>query len=212
MQRLRFVTSFPRDFTPRMVERFRLHSNLCNYLHLPVQSGSDAVLRRMGRGYEVALYRDLVAQLRAARPDLALSTDLIVGFPGESEADFEATLRLVEETRFSQVYAFKYSPRPFTAAPRLDGRVDDAVASRRLQELFEVQRGIQRDLNEELVGTTSEVLVTGWGKEPGTQTGRTSCHRVVNFTSDGPGAALGSLTAVEITRAFPHSLAGRLAA
>ena len=138
----------------------------------------------MGRGYEMALYRELVGRLREARPDLALSTDLIVGFPGETEEDFQETLRLVEETRFSQVYAFKYSPRPFTAAPRLDGRVDDEVASRRLQELFEVQREIQHALNEEMVGTTSQVLVTGWGKEAGSQTGRTTCHRVVNFTSD----------------------------
>lgn len=212
LARLRFVTSFPRDFSPRMVERFRLHPNLCNYLHLPVQSGSDRVLRRMGRGYEVALYRDLVAQLRDARADLALSTDLIVGFPGESEDDFRETLRLVEETRFSQVYAFKYSPRPFTAAPRLDGHVDDETASRRLQELFELQRGIQRELNEELVGRTEEVLVTGWGKAPATQTGRTTCHRVVNFTTEGPVPTLGTLAPVQIQKAHPHSLSGCVAA
>jgi tRNA-2-methylthio-N6-dimethylallyladenosine synthase len=209
LRRLRFVTSYPRDFTPRMVEQIGRHDNICNYLHLPVQSGSDGVLRRMGRGYEVDSYRRLVADLRAARPDLALSTDLIVGFPGESEADFQATLRLVEETGFSQVYAFKYSPRPFTAAPRLDGHVDDAVASRRLQELFELQNGIQRGLNETLVGREMEVLVTGWGKEPGTQTGRTSCHRVVNFATAGDAVSLGEMTQVTVEKAFPHSLVGR---
>jgi len=210
LERLRFVTSYPRDFTPRMVDRFRRHENLCNYLHLPVQSGSDRVLKRMGRGYEVALYRDLVAQLREARPDLALSTDLIVGFPGETEEDFQQTLALVEETGFSQVYAFKYSPRPFTAAPRLDNHVPDDVASRRLQELFAVQEGIQRSLNEEMVGRTEKVLVTGWGKKPGTQSGRTTCHRVVNFATDGDNAALGSLVTVEIEKGLSHSLVGKL--
>ncbi len=156
LRRLRFVTSFPRDFTPRMVEQFARHPNLCNSLHLPVQSGSDRVLKRMGRGYGVALYRELVADLRRARPDLALSTDLIVGFPGEREEDFRATLRLVEEVRFSQVFAFKYSPRPFTAAPRLGGPVDPEIASRRLQELFDLQHGIQHELNRALVGESPD--------------------------------------------------------
>jgi tRNA-2-methylthio-N6-dimethylallyladenosine synthase len=212
LARLRFVTSYPRDFTPRMVDQFRRHPNLCNSLHLPVQSGSDRVLKRMGRGYAVGLYRDLVAQLREARPDLALSTDLIVGFPGETEEDFHETLALVEEVGFSQVYAFKYSPRPFTAAPRLDGRVADEVASRRLQELFAVQGGIQHRLNRALVGATPEVLVTGWGRQPNTRTGRTTCHRVVNFRVDDDTAApLGRLAPVQIEEALPHSLLGRLA-
>src|SRR6185436_15959650 len=109
--RLRFVTSYPRDFTPRMVEQVGRHANICPYLHLPVQSGSDRVLRRMGRAYTRAQYLDLVGQLRAARQDLALSTDLIVGFPGESEEDFLETLSLVEEVRFASVFAFQYSPR-----------------------------------------------------------------------------------------------------
>jgi tRNA-2-methylthio-N6-dimethylallyladenosine synthase len=212
LARLRFVTSYPRDFTPRMVDRFRIHRNLCNSLHLPVQSGSDRVLRRMGRGYEVALYRELVTRLRQARPDLALSTDLIVGFPGESDEDFRQTLDLVEEVGFTQVYAFKYSPRPFTAAPRLDGRVDDEIASRRLQELFALQGEIQLRLNQQLVGRTSEVLVTGWGRQPNTQTGRTTCHRVVNFrVGTGRPVALGGLAPVTIEKALPHSLLGRLA-
>jgi tRNA-2-methylthio-N6-dimethylallyladenosine synthase len=208
LERLRFITSYPRDFTPRMVERFARLPNLCNYLHLPVQSGSDRVLKRMGRGYQVAQYHELVGLLREARPDLALSTDLIVGFPGETEADFEATLGLVEQVRFASIYAFKYSPRPFTAAPRLDGPVPDAVASRRLQELFELQNGIQRQINETLVGETLEVLVTGWGRDPGTQTGRTTCHRVVNFASAGDPAPLGGLVDVRVDSAYPHSLVG----
>ncbi len=206
LARLRFVTSYPRDFTPRMVDRLARHPNICNYLHLPVQSGSDRVLRRMGRGYTAGAYRDLVDRLRAARPDLALSTDLIVGFPGETEDDHDASLDLVRDIRFASIYAFKYSPRPHTAAPRLDGRVAPAVADRRLAELFALQSTIQRDLNQALVGRTLDVLVTGWGREPGLQTGRTTCHRVVNFPAPDPPPPLGTLTPVTITSAHHHSL------
>jgi len=209
VQRLRFVTSYPRDFTPRMVEQIGRHANICPYLHLPVQSGSDRVLRRMGRGYTRGEYLDLVAQLRRARPDLALSTDLIVGFPGETEEDFESTLELVREVRFAAMYAFKYSPRPGTAAPRLSDPVDQEVASERLQRLFQLQNGIQEEINRELVGEELEVIVTGWGKQPGTQTGRTPCHRVVHFATGPEPALLGSVTRVQVETALPHSLLGR---
>ncbi|MEA2599568.1 MAG: tRNA-2-methylthio-N6-dimethylallyladenosine synthase [Acidobacteriota bacterium] len=209
LDRLRFVTSYPRDFTPRMVEQMGMHANICPYLHLPVQSGSDPVLRRMGRGYTRREYLDLVSQLRRARPDLALSTDLIVGFPGETEEDFHLTLGLVEEVRFSGIYAFKYSPRPGTAAPRLDGAVDPGVASERLQRLFALQEGIQREVNAELVGKDFEVLVTGWGKQPGTQTGRTPCHRVIHFEAGPEPVSLGGVTRVQVEEAFAFSLTGR---
>lgn len=205
LARLRFVTSYPRDFSPRMVDQLARHPNICNYLHLPVQSGSDRILRRMGRGYTAGEYRDLVASLRAARPDLALSTDLIVGFPGETEADHRATLDLVREVRFASIYAFKYSPRPFTAAPRLDGPVDSETADRRLAELFDLQAAIQHDLNQALVGRTLDVLVTGWSRTPNHQTGRTTCHRVVHFRPAAP-IPLGTLTRVSITTAHAHSL------
>ena len=207
LRRLRFVTSYPRDFTPRMVERLGRHDNICSYLHLPVQAGSNRVLRRMGRGYEVEEYRELVARLRETRPDLALSTDLIVGFPGETEEDFAQTLALVEEMRFSQIFAFRYSPRPGTAAPRLDGPVEEEVASRRLQELFGLQEGIQRELNEVLVGSTQQVLVTGWGRN-GDQTGRTSCHRIVHFPAGEQPTPLGRLVHVKVETALPHSMLG----
>ncbi|HZF13821.1 MAG TPA: tRNA (N6-isopentenyl adenosine(37)-C2)-methylthiotransferase MiaB [Thermoanaerobaculia bacterium] len=208
LQRLRFVTSYPRDFTPRMVEQIGRHANICPYLHLPVQSGSDPVLRRMGRGYSRAQYVDLVAQLRRARPDLALSTDLIVGFPGETEEDFAATLSLVEEVRFASLFAFQYSPRPGTAAPRLDGAVAPTVAAERLQRLLARQESIQREINQGLVGEELEVLVTGWGRQPGTQTGRTPCHRIVHFPSHDTPVPLGTITRVQIETAFPHSLLG----
>lgn len=208
VQRLRFVTSYPRDFTPRMVEQIGRHENICPYLHLPVQSGSNHVLKRMGRGYEIETYRDLVGQLRKARPELALSTDLIVGFPGETDEDFQQTLDLVEETRFASVFAFKYSPRPGTAAPRLDRPVPGAMADERLQALFGVQEPIQRELNQALVGETHQVLVTGYGREPGHLQGRTSCHRIVHFPVDGSPAPLGTLTHVRIEKALSHSLIG----
>jgi tRNA-2-methylthio-N6-dimethylallyladenosine synthase len=209
LRRLRFVTSYPRDFTPSMVEQVGRHPNICPYLHLPVQSGSDRVLRRMGRGYTRSEYLDLIGQLRRARPGLALSTDLIAGFPGETEEDFLCTLELVREVRFASVYAFVYSPRPGTAAPRLDGEVGRELAEERLQRLFALQDGIQRELNRELIGHELEVLVTGWGKRPGTQTGRTPCHRVVHFASDPEPLPLGQLTRVRIEAALPHSLSAR---
>ncbi|MEZ5331306.1 MAG: tRNA (N6-isopentenyl adenosine(37)-C2)-methylthiotransferase MiaB [Thermoanaerobaculia bacterium] len=207
VERLRFVTSYPRDFTQPMVDQLALHPNICPYLHLPVQSGSDSVLRAMGRGYGVDEYLDLVDRLRAARPQLALSTDLIVGFPGETDADFEATAALVKAVKFSSFFAFKYSPRPGTAAPRLPlAEVPPEVADARLQHLFELQEPIQREQNERLVGRTVEALATGWGKEPGTQTGRTSCHRVVHFPAGERPVPLGRLAPLRVERALPHSL------
>jgi tRNA-2-methylthio-N6-dimethylallyladenosine synthase len=209
LERLRFVTSYPRDFTPRMVEQVGKHANICPYIHLPVQSGSDTVLRRMGRGYTRREYLDLVGQLRQARPELAISSDLIVGFPGETEDDFRLTLELVEEVRFSALYAFKYSPRPGTAAPRLGGDVDPEAGSERLQRLFTLQEGIQREINGALAGKELEVIVTGWGKQPGTQMGRTSCHRVIHFEAGAEPATLGGVIRVQVEEGFAYSLHGR---
>lgn len=207
--RLRFVTSYPRDFTPRMVEMFGKHQNIGSYLHLPVQSGSNRVLRRMGRGYDVESYDRLVESLRAARPDLALSTDLIVGFPGESDDDFAETVALVERTKFASIFAFRYSPRPGTAALRLArDEVQGDVADRRLQALFQLQGRIQRALNEEIVGRELDLLVTGWSRQPGYQSGRTSCHRIVHFACGKRPAPVGSLVSVRATRAHDHSLLG----
>jgi tRNA-2-methylthio-N6-dimethylallyladenosine synthase len=208
LRRLRFVTSYPRDFTPRMVEQVGKHANICPYLHLPVQSGSDPVLRRMGRGYTRREYLDLVRQLRAARADLALSTDIIVGFPGETGDDFEQTLDLLREVRFATLYAFKYSPRPGTAAPRLGGDIDSDLASDRLQRLFRLQEGIQKEINESLVGKEYEVIVTGWGKQPGMQSGRTTCHRIVHFQTGSEPEPLGGMTRVRVESALAHSLIG----
>lgn len=214
LRRLRFVTSYPRDFSPAMVEQFARHAEVISpYLHLPVQSGSNQVLKWMGRGYEIELYDDLVERLRLARPDIALSTDLIVGFPGETDEDFEATLELVRRIRFGSLFAFKYSPRPGTASPRLKlDPVPEQVADARLQELFQVQKDIQLEINKSLVGQTFEVMVTQWGKDPGTQTGRTGCHRLVHFPYGKAPVEMGSITRVQVEQGLHHSLRGSLVA
>ena len=210
VERLRFVTSYPRDFTPNMVEQFAKHSNISPYLHLPVQSASNSVLQRMGRGYTIESYYELVASLRQARSGIALSTDLIVGFPGETDDEFERTFEMVSELEFASLFAFKYSPRPGTAAPRLGEPVEPTIADERLQRIFAAQEPIQRRLNQDLVGSRSEVLVTGWGKRPGTQSGRTPCHRVVHFPIEGHSpVASGDMIEVEIEEALAHSLLGR---
>jgi len=211
VQRLRFVTSYPRDFTRRMVEAFANHDNISPYLHLPVQSGSDEVLKWMGRGHTIAEYLDLVDMIRELRPETALSTDLIVGFPGESERDFEQTLELIERIQFASVFAFCYSPRPHTAAPRLPlDPVPEGVAKQRLQLLLAAQEPIQRRLNEALVGSQLEVLVTGPGRNMGTVTGRTPCHRQIHFEGSTYRTPLGSLVDVVVEKAYPHSLSGRM--
>jgi len=163
----------------------------------------------MGRDYTVKEYRELVDALRISRPDLVLSTDIIVGFPGETDEEFQQTLELIRDIRFSCVYAFNYSERPGTAAPRLGPPVDQAVAGPRLQELFSLQKSIQFELNSSLEGETFDVLVTGWGKRSGTQSGRTTCHRVVNFPYGEEPFDLGTITHVRIEQAFPHSLLGQ---
>lgn len=208
LRRLRFLTSYPRDFSPRMVERLGRHDVICDYLHLPVQSGSDRTLRRMGRGYTAGEYEELVRAIRSVRPSVALSSDFIVGFPGESDEDFEATLALVERTRYASIFAFCYSKRPGTAAIRLSEEVPAELASARLQRLLATQDRIQAELNAELVGRELEVLVTGWGREPGTLSGRTSCHRIVHFPGDGSGSLLGQMASVRIDEALGHSLKG----
>ncbi|HKI86111.1 MAG TPA: tRNA (N6-isopentenyl adenosine(37)-C2)-methylthiotransferase MiaB [Thermoanaerobaculia bacterium] len=216
VERLRFVTSYPRDFTSRMVEQIGLHENICPYLHLPVQSGSNRILRLMGRGYSREDYLTLISNLRTARADLALSTDIIVGFPGETEDDFAQTVDLVGQIRFASIFAFKYSERPGTAAPRLLERfpaVAPEVASRRLAELFAAQENIQTEINQSLIGARFKVLVTGIDTKVSavTLSGRTPCHRVIHFqpTDAREPPRLGTIVGVRVEQAFAHSLAGR---
>lgn len=207
--RLQFLTSHPRYFTEKLIRTMAGSGRLGSYLHLPYQSGSTAVLRRMHRRYSRDEYLDLVARIRAAMPRVNLSTDVIVGFPGETEDEFEETLSLAASVRFGQLYGFIFSPRPRTPAARYPGRVSRKVAGERLERLFTVQRTIQLELNQGLIGTTRTVLVDGPARRGQAMwQGRGDDNRVVNFPG-WPGAAPGREEQLEITGATAHALLGR---
>ncbi len=210
IERIRFTTSNPVNLTSRLIRALRDVPKACEYLHLPLQSGSDRVLERMNRGYTRARYLELTAELRQTVPGIALSTDLIVGFPGESEEDFEATVEMVEEVGYDGLFAFRYSPRPRTPAAGFPDQVPEADRARRLSRLLEVANAVGARKNAALEGQEVEVLVDGVSKtDPRLLSGRTRCNRVVNF--DGRGRQLhGELVRVRITQAMPHSLKGRL--
>jgi tRNA-2-methylthio-N6-dimethylallyladenosine synthase len=212
LKRLRFVTSHPRNFGPKLISTMAASPAVCNALHLPVQSGSDSVLARMKRQYTRAHYLDLVRNLRAAIPSLALSTDVIVAFPGETEADFQATLSLLDEARFAGVFSFTYSPRPRTAAARWVNDLAAETAADRLARLMEKQQAIQRATNAWFEGRTLEVLVEGLDRKRGMSAGRSTCNRVINIEGDGgPPIPPGTLVNVRIERGLPNSLVGRVA-
>ncbi|RME26497.1 MAG: tRNA (N6-isopentenyl adenosine(37)-C2)-methylthiotransferase MiaB [Deltaproteobacteria bacterium] len=212
VERIRYTTSHPRDMGPDVVQAYRDLPQLTSHLHLPVQSGSDRVLRRMKRFYTRDRYLRLVEALLDARPDLALTTDFIVGFPGESDEDFEATMDLLATVRFHGSFSFKFSARPGTAALRLIDRGDEVpadVAQQRLQRLQDRQRQLSREHHEAMVGSIHPVLVEGWSRhDPGVICGRTSTFKTVNF--EGDETLVGKIVPVEVTRAFTHSLRGRL--
>ena len=212
LERIRFTTSHPKDLDDAVIARFADLPQLCPALHLPVQSGSDDILRRMGRRYDTAAYLTLVAKLRQARPDLALTTDFIVGFPGETEADFAATLDLVRKVGFESGFSFMYSDRPGTASERLEPKISQEVKSARLAEL-------QALLDERLaaslasrVGRTDIVLIEGASRREGPEgpswRGRDPAGRIVNLALPGSGDATGRLVRVRIVQAKKHSLIG----
>jgi tRNA-2-methylthio-N6-dimethylallyladenosine synthase len=211
IERIRFTTSNPVNLTSRLIRALRDVPKACEYLHLPLQSGSDRVLERMNRGYTRGRYLELIAELRQTVPGIALSTDLIVGFPGESEEDFEATVEMVEEVGYDSLFAFRYSPRPRTPAAGFPDQVPEADKTRRLSRLLEVANTVGARKNAALLGREVEVLVDGVSKKDSRLlSGRTRCNRVVNF--DGRGRRLhGELVRVRITQAMPHSLKGSLA-
>lgn len=206
LRRLRFTTSHPDHVTPAMARAFRELPRLQPYLHLPVQSGSDRVLSGMRRGYSRGQYLEVVARLRAERPDLALTSDIIVGYPGESESDFEETLRLIDEVGFDGLFVFTYSPRPGTTAVRETDDVPAAEKSRRLQIVNHHQQRRQERLNRERIGSIQEVLVET--AEGARVSGRTPHFRIVHF--DGSADLLGREVAVEIVHSGPNSLVGRI--
>jgi tRNA-2-methylthio-N6-dimethylallyladenosine synthase len=207
LQRLRFTTSHPEHVGEPMADAFRDLPRLCPYLHLPVQSGSDRVLAAMRRGYTRAQYLDTVALLRDRRPDLALTSDVIVGYPGETEEDFEATVSLVDEVGFDGLFVFLYSPRPGTTAFREGDPVPEDEKKRRFQALNTQQQRRQRALNTARVGTTEEVLIDAVSGS-GRLAGRTPHFRIVHL--DGPESLLGRTVPVQVTACGPNSLLGAL--
>jgi tRNA-2-methylthio-N6-dimethylallyladenosine synthase len=211
LNRLRFATSHPKDMSQELMEQFGKLKPLCEHLHLPVQSGSNRILAAMNRGYTGAQYLNQVEALRRCLPGISLSTDIIVGFPGETEADFQDTLNLVQEAGFQQAFCFKYSPRPQTEASSLQDQVPAAVKSERLARMLDLQGHLTLAAHQRLVGEAREVLVEGVSKRSGQElSGRLRTNQVVNFS--GPLELVGQLVSVEITEAHPHSLKGQRAA
>ncbi len=212
LQRLSFVTSHPGRFDDDTIDVIARHPNISRYLHLPCQAGADRTLRRMNRKYTRNQYLDLVQRVRTAVPDINLSTDVIVAFPGETEEEFTETLDLLKTVRFGQVFAFVYSPRPGTPAARLPGRISPDVASQRIQRLFRLTDQITLELNHALIGQTADVLVDGESRRSENEwQGRGADNRVVNFPKTG-GEVPGMRVPVRIERAGPHSLWGRAVA
>jgi tRNA-2-methylthio-N6-dimethylallyladenosine synthase len=209
IERVRFTTSHPREFTQRLIDAYARLPKLVSHLHLPVQSGSDRVLAAMKRGYTALEYKSIVRRLRAVRPDISLSTDFIVGFPGETERDFELTMRLIEDVGFDASFSFIYSPRPGTPAAEL---ADDTPYETKVQRLMRLQRRIEElahAISEKMVGSVQRVLVEGQSKkDPGELAGRTDNNRVVNFA--GNARLVNQFVDVTITAALPHSLRGEI--
>lgn len=212
LRRLRFLTSHPRFVDDGLVSALAENPVIAPYLHLPAQSGSDPVLRRMKRRYTAAEYLEILERVRREAPAVAISSDFIVGFPGESESDFEATLELIRSARFSNLFAFRYSPRPGTASARWgrESEVEQEVAADRLRRLLDLQSGLQREANEGLVGLELEVLIEGTNRR-GQATGRTACNRILHV--DGAKRPEpGQYVRARVTRGLSNSLIGVLAA
>jgi tRNA-2-methylthio-N6-dimethylallyladenosine synthase len=208
--RIKYTTSYPRDFDREIVRVMDEYENLCEWIHLPAQSGSDSVLKKMRRGYTFREYMDKIAFIKAAQKDYAVTGDLIVGFPGETEEDFQATLRLVAEVEYDGLYVFKYSPRPNTAALAYQETVPEELKTERLMKVVELQNRIQQRRYERYMGRTVEVLVEGLSaKSEQEYTGHTRCQKTVNFPVGVPG--LGELVQVKIDRIGKNSLHGQLA-
>jgi len=212
IERIRFASPHPRHVTPRMIEAMRGLPKVCRHLHLPVQSGSSRVLQLMRRRHTREHYLELIVRLREAMPDIALSTDMIVGFPGETDADFEETLSLTAAARYHSMFSFKYSPRPNTLAlKRMPDDVSEEEKTRRIVALQALQRTIQGELFEATVGRVEPVLVDAKSRRRAWElSGRTSGNTVVNFP--GEPAWVGRIVPVTITGANPNSLRGEPAA
>jgi len=207
IERMRYTTSHPREFTPRLIEAYANIPALVNHVHLPVQSGSDRVLAAMKRGYTVLEYKSIVRRLRERRPEISISSDFIVGFPGETAAEFEATMRLIDDIKFDASFSFVYSTRPGTPAADLPDDTPAAEKLARLQRLQRLNDSHAQTVSHAMVGTAQRVLVEGRARKNADElSGRTDNNRVVNFA--GSADLVGHFADVTITEALPHSLRG----
>ena len=211
IRRVRFTTSHPRDFGRDIIEAIEAIPTLCDHVHLPVQSGSNNVLDAMQRLYSLEQYLERITWMKAARREISITSDMIVGFPGETESDFEATLALLDQVGYDSVFGFKYSPRPNTPSLKLDDAIPDEEKVRRLSVLNEKQREIQKKGNQRHLGQTLEVMVEGKNEVRGQWMGRTSQNKVFNFTAPaGIAPSIGSYTSVRATVCLPNSLVGEM--
>lgn len=219
IERIRFATSHPKDLSQDLIQAMKDIGKVCNHLHLPVQSGSDEVLKRMNRKYDRDTYFTRISALRQACPDIALSTDIIVGFPGESVSDFQQTMNLLETVEFDAVFAFSYSARSFTPAAKFSDQLDEQTKRDRLNELLDFQEKITEKKNKAFVGKKVTVLVEGDSPKPRDgfvkknkntrqMFGRSDANKIVHFATDK--AAIGDLVTLEIINAYPHSLWGEV--
>lgn len=210
IERIRYTTSHPNEFTPRLIEAYAKVPQLVSHLHLPVQHGSDRILMAMKRGYTAMEYKSTVRKLRAIRPELALSSDFIVGFPGETDEDFAKMMKLIDDCQFDNSFSFIFSPRPGTPAAALHDDTPHAVKLARLQTLQRVIDGNVRRFGDALVGTTQRVLVEGASRKDANELmGRTECNRVVNF--EGDARLVGQMADLRITRSLAYTLRGEVA-
>jgi len=211
IRRVRFTTSHPRHFTKDIIDAIVASPRLCDHIHLPVQSGSSRVLKAMNREYTREIYLEKISWIRSAAKEISLTTDMIVGFPGETETEFEETITLLHEGQFDSVFTFKYSPRPNTPALSMIDSIADAEKSKRLQILQERQREIQRINYEKRVGRILEVMVEGKNMARGQMIGRTTQNITLNFTApENANPAVGSYANVLVTKSFPNSLVGEM--
>jgi tRNA-2-methylthio-N6-dimethylallyladenosine synthase len=209
IQRVRYMTSHPREMTPRLIELFGDTPKLANHLHLPVQSGSDRVLAAMQRGYTALEYKSIVRKIRALRPDISITSDFIVGFPGETESDFDATMKLIEDVQFDMSFSFLYSPRPGTPAAEMADEVSYETKMARLKRLKTRIDELENAYSEKMVGTVQRVVVEGISKKDERElAGRTDNNRVVNFA--GPAELVGRFVEVKIMSVSMHTLRGEL--
>jgi tRNA-2-methylthio-N6-dimethylallyladenosine synthase len=211
IRRVRFTTSHPRDFGKDIIDTIDCVPALCDHVHLPVQSGSTRVLDAMQRLYTRDQYLERISWMKSARREISITTDIIVGFPGETEEDFEQTLSLLNDVEYDGVFAFKYSPRPNTPAIAMHDAIPDQEKSRRLSVLLEKQRSIQQRRNQKHVCETLEVMVEGKNEARGQWVGRTSQNKTLNFTApNGCNLESGNYVSARVSTAFPNSLVGEM--